>query len=787
MFNNFFKTAFRTLFKNKTSSFINVAGLTIGLSVVIIIAVFINHELSYDTFHENSDRIYRVISGNANDKDSYAGTPEPLGPFLQSNIPDIASYTRLHKTEIVVEYKNKKFSEKEFFLADPSFFEIFSFPLVKGNTREALKAPNSIVITEKAANKYFGSENPVGKVLSVDGEFDFTVTGVAKEAPENSHFHFELIVPFERINDLERFNYLESWGNWNYYTYILTPPNADIAQLKSKVDDLFRTKMSNNRNVPDDLTYQPVKEIHFQFNRFNIEPAFDDNYLTVFFAAAITVLLIACINFINLSTARSMKRAKEVGLRKTLGADYRGLIKQFLLESILISIISGILSVIIVELILPVVNTISGKHYAIDFTNINSYLFFFGIVLFTGILAGTYPAVIMSSFNPVKALKGKINQNSKSSFRNALVVFQFTVSIILIICTIIISRQINFIQTKNLGFAKEQIINIPLTSSDLIMKSQTIKEEFLKNKYVINASVNSYQPSNFNQFWGGIKWEGMPAKEDFNSMWIINADRDFIKTYQIEMLEGEDYTANFKTSGERVFILNKSALKLLNWQSAAGKQIIYWGSSKGKIAGVTKDFHFRSLHNSVEPCAIVINDKGTQISVRTKAADISSCLESLKKTWESFGSNLPFDFYFLDDDFAKLYQSETRIATVLDNFAIVAVFIACIGLFGLTTFMAERRKKEFGIRKVLGASSTWLLKDFSFKYTKWVIAANVIAWPVAYFFMSKWLEDFAYRIEISWWVFVLSGGIALVIALLTVSFQAVKAAVANPVEALRYE
>jgi putative ABC transport system permease protein len=787
MIANFFKTALRTFLKNKTSSIINIVGLTIGLSVVIAIAVFIDFETSYESFHKNADQTFRLINSKTIDNQSYAGTPAPLGPFLKADIPEIKKFTRLHRTELVVKYENKKFSEKEFFLADPSFFEIFSFPLLKGNTGAALKEPNSIIVTEKCANKYFGSENPIGKTLSLDGGFDFTVTAVAKDVPENSHFHFELIIPFEHINDLAKFNYLESWGNWNYYTYVLTPPNTDIDKLKNKVANLFKTKMNNNPNVPDDLTFQPIKNIHFQFNRFNIEPAFDDKYLTIFLAVAIAVLLIACINFINLTTAHSLKRAKEVGLRKTLGANYWGLVKQFLLESILLSVIAATLSVILVELILPVVNTITEKHYAIDYTSINNYLLFFALVLLTGILAGSFPALVLSSLNPVNALKGKLNRNSKTSFRNLLVVFQFTVSVVLIISTIVISQQINFIRTTNLGFVKEQIINVSLKSRDLGMKAQTLKEEFLKNSNVVNASVNSYQPSSFNQFWGGFRWEGMSAEEKRNSMWIIMADRDFTKTYGIEMLEGADYAANIEATGERVFILNKAALNLMNWKSAAGKEITYWGSKKGKVAGVMSDFHFRSLHHLVEPCAIVFGDIGPQISLRIKTSNISSSLESLKKTWESFGSNLPFDFYFLDDDFAKLYQSETKISSVMESFTIVTVFIACIGLFGLTTFMAERRRKEFGIRKVLGASSIGVLKEFSSNYSKWVIGANIIAWPIAYFYMNEWLQDFTYRIDISWWTFILAGLISWLISLITISLHAIKAATANPVESLRYE
>ncbi|MBN2424797.1 MAG: ABC transporter permease [Calditrichaceae bacterium] len=783
----YFKTAFRNLLKNKASSIINITGLTIGLAVVIIIAVFISHELSYDNFHKNADRIYRIINGKADDKDSYAGTSAPLGPFLQSDIPEILSYTRLHKAEMVVEFQNRKFPEQGFYFADPSFFEIFTFPLINGEAGTALKKPNSMVITEKAAKKYFGSDNPVGKVLSVDDAFDFTVTAIAKDVPENSHFHFEFLIPFERLDDVLHTHYLKSWGNWNYFTYILTAENTDIEQLQSKVKDLFKTKLPNHPDVPTDLTFQPIKNIHFQFNRINIEPAFNDKYLTIFFGVAIAVLLIACVNFINLSTAQSIKRAKEIGLRKTIGADQMELLKQFLLESILLSTIAASLSIILVELILPVVNTISGKHLAIEFTNISNYLVFIGLIVFTGILAGIYPATVLASFNPVKALKEKVNQKSKISFRNVLVVFQFTVSIALIICTIIISKQISFIRTANLGFVKEQIINIPLKNRDLIMKSQTLKEEFLKNPNVISASVNNYQPSNHNQFWGGFKWEGMSKNEENSSMWIIHTDRDFINTYQIKMIEGEDYLANFKITDKRSFILNKSALKMLNWETSVGKEITYWGHLKGNVIGLMDDFHFRSLHHSIEPCAIVISNLGRNISVRIKTTDITSILASLKKTWDSFGSNISFEYYFLEDDFAKLYQSEIRISSVLEYFTFVAVFLACIGLFGLTTFMAERRKKEFGIRKVLGASALRIWKEFSINYTQWVIIANIIAWPIAYFFMNKWLQDFTYKIGISMWTFIISGGIALLIALATVSWQAIRAAMANPIKALKYE
>lgn len=783
----YLKSALRSFFKNKTSSIINLVGLTIGLTIVITFFVLVRYELSFDSFHENADRIYRIVKGNAADKESYAGTPPTLGDFIKDNIPEVEDFTRLHKAELVVKYGDNQFTEKEFFFADPSFFEIFTFPLSKGNASTALQNPGSIVITKTAATKYFGSDNPVGKILTVGENNNFTVTAVAEDVPDNSHFHFDFIIPFKRLDDVLKSNQLESWGSWNFYTYILTGKNVNTNLLQSKITNLFNTKLPELAQFFEDITYQPVKDIHFQYNRKNIEPAFDDKYISIYIAIAIAVLLIACINFINLTTANSMQRAKEVGLRKTIGANYSELLKQFLLESILFVVIAAMLAVVLVEVILPVVNSITAKHYSLDYTNYCNYLILLGLVLLTGILAGGYPAVVLSSFQPVKALKGKLNENSNSVFRNALVVFQFSISIALIVCTFIIFQQINFIQNKNLGFAKDQIINIPLQTREMMKKAPVIKEEFLRNRNIISASANSYLPSNFNEHWGGFKWDGMSDQEENNEMWILKADKDFIKTYQVKMLEGNDYSVNFEATDQASFILNKSALKLMNWKTALGKELTYWETYKGRIVGVMDDFNFRSLHHQIEPCAILLNEYGRHISIRLKAENISSSLADIKKSWESFNTNLPFEYHFLDDDFAKLYQSEIRTSKIIGNFSLITVFIACIGLFGLTSFMAERRRKELGIRKVLGASEAGLLRLFSFDYTKWVILANLIAWPAAYYFMSYWLEDFAYRIDITIYPFLLAGFSALAIALLTISWRALKAARVNPVESLRYE
>lgn len=787
MFKNYLKIALRSFLNNKSFSVINISGLTIGFAVVILISIFVKNELSYDRFHKKGEHIYRIVDGNPNDKNSYAGTPAPLGPFLKDKFPEILNYTRICQRSKLVQYKNKKIREKQFFFADPSFFDVFTFPLIQGNSATALLEPNSIVITEDVANRYFGQKNPIGIVLSLDEGFDFIVTAVAQNVPENSHFHFEFLIPFERIQDILHNNHLTSWGAWNYYTYLLLNKNTNPDQLKHKiymwVEKSFPDRVDNFKS----LTYQPIKQIHFKYNRKNIESSFDKKYLNIFVAVAITILIIGCINFINLVTAHSIKRAKEVGLRKTVGANYIQLIMQFLSESILFSMVACILAMILVELMLPTFNYLLGKNLSINYSNSKIYLSLMGLIILTALLAGGYPAFILSSFHPVRVLKGKINGSTSSVFRNALVVFQFTISIALIISTIMIYRQLNYIHTKNLGYEKEHIVNIPLQSRELMFKSETIKTEFLRNKNILSASANTYVPSRFNEHWGGFKWKGMPEENKDYSFWIINADKDFINTFQLDMLEGHDFAQNFEATDKLAFIINESALKQMGWKSAVGKEIIYWGSRNARIVGVARDFHFRSLHHEIAPCAIILREAGNQISLRIKSEDIPSTLNYLKTTWESFTSNIAFDYYFLDEDFDKLYKSELRISRILGYFSMITIFIACIGLYGLTTFMVERRTKELGIRKVLGASTIGLLASFSKDYTKWVLVANLISWPIAYYVMNKWLENFAYRINIGWWTFMLAGGLALIIALLTVSWQAIRVAMANPVEALRYE
>jgi len=787
MIGNYLKASVRNFIRNKSTSVINLCGLTIGFTVVILIFVFVRHELSYDRFHVHRDAIYRIVQGNADEKDSYAGSPAPMGPLLRQHFPEIAEYTRLYQREQIVRAGNQRFREEKFFFADSSFFRMFTFPLVRGNPGDALKAPNAIIITEDIARKYFGEASPIGKMISLDSGFDFTVTGVAANAPENSHFHFDFLIPFERIEDVLGNNHLSSWGAWNYYTYFLLSPGTDPDKLEEKIIRWIRQDHSDRTGYFERLNLQPITEIHFKPNRRNLEPAFDKKYIHILVAVAVVILVIACINFANLSTARSVMRAKEVGLRKTVGASRNDLFRQFMMETVFLAVIACGMAVLLVMLLMPLFNLLLGRHLSIHFADASIFLFLPGLIFLTSLLAGIYPAVFLSSFRPASALKGKSGSQRNSVFQNSLVVFQFTVSIILIISTLVIYRQIHYIHANRVTTGKEQIVNINMQSKDMMMKSAALKAELVRNEHILGASVNTYMPSRFNENWGGIRWPGMEDDGRDHSLWIINADADFLKIFNIDLIEGEVSDYSQLPADQLSFVLNESALREMGWESAAGREMTYWDNRTAHIAGVVRDFHFRSLHHEIAPCAIVLRNLGTQVSLRIKSGDVPATLAGIRNVWKSFSPDVDFDYYFLDEDYDKLYRSELRISKILNVFAAVAIFIACIGLYGLTAFAVQRRMKELGVRKVLGATSAGLAGMFSVKYVKRVIVANLIGWPVAWVIMEKWLENFAYRIGMTVWIFLLSGCIALVIALLTVSGVVIRAAVVSPVESLRYE
>jgi len=781
MFRNYLNITYRNILRKKAFSLINILGLSIGISIFILIVLFVRNERSYDTFHENYDRIYRLVTGNPHDKTSYAGTPAPLGPTMLNNFPEVINYVRMTRTGGVIKYKDKIFHEKRVFMVDGSIFEVFTFPLVKGDSRNALKDFDSIILTESMANKYFDDENPIGKILNLDNE-DFLVTAVVKDVPENSHIHFDFLVPFLRIGNLEE------WGAFNYHTYILLQKNIPPYEIKEKfieyVGNFDKANIFRTLNF-EALYYQPLSQIHFQYNRKNLEPSFNGVYIKFFIGIAITVLILACINFTNLSTAHSSTRAKEIGIRKTIGATKPSLIKQFLSESTLFVCIASIIALIIVEITLPWLNNFSGKNVSVDYSNPVLILGLLGIIIFTGILAGCYPAFIISSFDTVKSLKGTFGGRSLPVFINILVIFQFSVSVILISNTVLISKQIKFINKKNLGLNKNHVINIRL-NEEIWDKTSEMKSEFLKIPEVVRASANGYVPSNMN--WNQSVWWRGQQESERTGMWIIAIDKDFLDTLEITMVEGKDKLKDYISTNMDAYVLNKSALKQIGWQTGVGKEFSISGEEKpGIVIGVTEDFHFRSLHHEVAPLVMLLRDSGWQISLRVISTNLSATLNSMRKIWREFAKNIEFDYYFLDEDFDKLYKSEIKLSQLLILFTMLSVFIACIGMFGLVSLLTQQKTKEIGIRKVLGASVLRITYGLTGVFVRLVLIANLIAMPIAYYTMNKWLENFAYHTNINLFLFILALALSIFITLLTVSYQSAKAAIANPVDSLRYE
>jgi putative ABC transport system permease protein len=803
MFRNYLTVAVRNLVRHKVHSFINISGLAIGMACCILILLFVQDELSYDRTHENADRIYRILveySTGSGQTGKIEATSGPMAPALLDEYPEVIHAVRIRPGgEVLVGYGDKRFYEERFCFTEPGIFDVFTFPLIKGDPKTALKEPDSIVITEEIARKYFGDEDPMGKTLRVDNKQDYRITGVLQKVPSNSHFGFDLFASIGSLSGIleHRFN---NWGSFMLETYLLLPEGYPPAQLEEKFP-LFIEKYMGEMISASGLKFafylQPLTRIHLYSNMdYGIGSEGDIRSIYVVSAIAFFILLIACINFTNLSTARSANRAKEVGMRKVVGANRLQLIKQFLGESVLLSFIALLLSVALVELFLPAFNTLSGKELTIGYCDNHLLLFcLFGIALLVGIFSGGYPAFFLSAFQPVEVLKGSPKRGLKSPLlRRILVVFQFVISIILIIATGIVYDQLNYMRNENLGFDREQVVVMPiLRDKSLKERYESIKSELLQHPGILSAAASSQTPGNsFEGF--SVRREGNTdtAPNERKVMPHLFIDYDFIETLGIELATGRNFSKDFATDEKKGFLFNESAVKELGWESpeaAIGKQIEWDGWLKGNtIIGVVKDFHFLSLRHKIGPVAMRIYPEYFNcISVKIRPDNIPATLAFLETIWRKFAPSYPFEYFFLDDHFEKLYKAEHKLGKIFGFFSLLAIFIACLGLFGLASFATEQRTKEIGIRKILGASISGIVLLLSKEFTKLVIVSNLVAWPVAYWAMNRWLQDFAYRIHIGVGTFLLAGVLALVIALLTVSFQAVKAALANPVEALRYE
>jgi putative ABC transport system permease protein len=760
----------------------------------------ITDELTYDKYHKNPERIYRVTyESDHHGKTTYtAQTPAPLGPALLKEYPEIRDYVRVFRFDVLLNRGEKRFFETIHF-TDESIFDIFTFPLLQGDTETALKEPNSIVLTEESAEKYFGGEDPIDKILTVNSNRDFIVTGVLKNIPRNSHFSFDFLVPIEaffQINSGRR----EDWGYVSYYNYLLVENGFSPADFEKKLPPFvmkyiggnFRDLFGENIDqVPSMYKFhlQPLLKIHLHSHlEDEMEPNGNITYVYIFSTIALFILFIACINFVNLSTGRASSRAREVGIRKVVGARRGELIKQFLGESFFLSFISFLIALVLVELFLPVFNSLSGKELAISFFGNWTFLVaFLGILIAVGILSGSYPAFLLSAFIPVDVLKGRITAKvSTAPIKKGLVVFQFAISTILVVGTVIIYNQMIFVRNKNLGFDKEHLVIVYDQNRRVVGRYESFKNELLKNPNIIATSASSGLPVNIFS-----KSTARPMGAEFDEailLPVIAVNYDFIDTYGLELVSGRKFSRKFETDAKEALIINEAAAEKFGWEDPIGEMMDVIGGRKGRIIGVLKNFHFSSLHESIEPLVLYIQPFFCRyFSIRIRSQDIPHTIAVIEKTWRKFAPARPFEYSFLDDGLDRLYRAEMRLGKIFIYFTILAIFIACLGLYGLSSFTAEQRTKEIGIRKVLGASIGNIIFMLSKEFTKWVIVANFIAWPIAYYAMNRWLQNFAYRISISVWIFILSTALALFIAFFTISFQVVKAAVINPVESLRYE
>ena len=785
MFRNYLKTALRNIKRHKGYSLINIVGLAVGMACCILILLWVQDELSFDRFHENADGIYRVLQdiNFADHSTTWAITQGPLGPSLKEDFPEIINATRITGRGLRLTYNDKSYDEGVS-MADGSIFEMFTFPLVKGDPATALSDPFSIVLTEEMAAKYFGDEDPIGKTIKANNQWDFQVTGVMKNVPSNSHLEFDFLIPFIFGREL---NYtVDRWGNSQFRTYVQLAKGVPAQEVIQKISGYLFEKPTIEKDAR--LNLQPLTRIHL-YSNYEYDSAHGDiTYVTLFSLIAFFILLIACINFMNLATARSGNRAKEIGMRKVSGANKADIIRQFYGESTLLAFISLLLAVVLVWLLLPVFNNLAAKELSLDITgNLSILLGLLCIAILTGIISGSYPAFFLSAFQPVMVLKGLRLSSSKGSlFRKTLVVFQFSLTILLIICTIGVYDQLNYMRNRKLGYDKEHMIYFGMRG-DMREKFDTVKNELLQNPNILGVTAASNVPTYGYYFSNSLwRWEGQNPDEE-TLMRAVLIDFDYFKTFGMEITEGRSFSKEFPTDATEAIMVNEEAVKAMGMESPIGKRLSLQDENF-KIIGVVKNYHFRSLQQEIEPLILVYYPSYCRVLfARLKSDQIPQTIGYIENAWKKFAPGYPFNYRFLDEALDRLYRSEQRIGTLFRYFSILAILISCLGLLGLASFMAEQRTKEIGIRKVLGATASNIVALLSKEFTKWVIVANIFAWPIAYFALSKWLQSYAYKTNIALWSFVLSGALALLIALATVSYQSIKAALANPADSLRYE
>jgi len=802
---NYIVIAVRNIRRHKGNAFINITGLAVGMATCILIMLWVVDELSYDRFHKDADHIYRLcheLTMGGTTIHTPTGS-DPMAPAIQAICPEVSAITRIKprsRTEII--YGNNRFFEENILYADSQFFSVFTFPLAEGDPQTALARRHCVVITRDIARKYFGEDNPLGKTLQFRAEDEYTVTGIIDNVPANSHLSFDFLGSFRTLYHEESSD-ISRWGDLNTYTYMRVSPAAGVGDLENKISQIIDEHLGNKikSNKGDFLRpyLQPLTDIHL-YSRLNFVQDISAQrgrvtYILLFTGIALGVLLIAGANFINLTTAESVHRVKEIGIRKTFGADHSHLAFQLLTESILLSLAALIVALVLMELALPSFNAITQRELELKYFVHPEVML--GLVLFAaivGLIAGMYPALSLSSMKPSAALRGRYRPaDSRSVLRRILVVGQYTISIALIIGTAMIYDQVHFMKNKNLGFAADQVLIVPGFDIWPSSPAAALASEIEQIPGVTQVSRSSAVPGGEDVLMTSFRPEGSNAEEIL--MVVIYADEYTQPTFGLELAAGRNFSRQMGSDSLEALLINEAAARKLGWEDPIGKTISWRRESSGesiweprKVIGVIKDFHYTNLRESIEPVVIIwTRPISRYLSIRIETTDIPRTLGMIRDCWDRRSHGVPFDYFFADQKFAEQYRAEERLGKIAISFSLLAIFVACLGLFGMASHVARRRTKEIGVRKVLGATTSGIIALLATELVKWVLVANVIAWPVAYYIMNRWLQDFAYRTSISPDIFVISGALALAVAIATVGYQAVRAARANPVDSLKYE
>jgi len=799
MFRNYTKMAFRNIKKHKGYSFITITGLAIGMACAIFILLWVKDELSFDGFHANKENIFRVVTAfhDAGGINYGEQTPAPAAQALKNNFPEIVKSTTISNNRItgnsrnIIKYREKAFYTDNLILAGPSFFEIFSFSFLKGNESTALSNPDNVILTSSMAERCFGSEDPINKTLGVDGYLK-TVTGIIKDIPVNSHLQFDVILPLSHLRNTDRAFFLNKWDMYAFATYVQLQEGVEKSEIDTKINDLI-IKNDTEEESAAHIFLQPLSKIHL----YNVDGSPGSiQYVFIFSTIAVIILLIACINYMNLSTARAAKRAKEIGLRKVVGSNRAQLIRQFFSESLFYSLLSLVISVLIIMFLLRQFNELTGKRIDLNYLNLWWLSGLILIVLFTGILSGFYPALYLSSFKPVNILKKRMGAGAQNSlFRKVLVVLQFSLSVGLIICMLIVSNQVGFMKNAAIGFDKENVICLP-AGKGIEDDMESFKQELLENPSILNVTVKSSSPTRPGPFTGSIRWEGKNQYLEVGWAYPM-VDHDYFKTLNMKIVKGRDFSRTIQSDIREGFILNEEAVRQSTIENPVGKQFTLNGAD-GTIIGVVKNTQLHSLRYTFVPeiyhLSSTFREKFQTIFIKigsegnnSRFNNTTAALASIGSVWKEFMPDAPFEYRFLDETLENQYGEEIRISRILNYFTFLAVFLSCLGLFGLTSFMAEQRTKEIAVRKTLGAPLPGIVFILVNRFLLLILIANSIAWPAAYFVMNDWLRDFANRVDIKILTFAFACILTLVIAVATVIYQSLKAALANPVDSLRSE